>query len=151
MMDQEPVPSAIARFGPNSARVEELLRRASQLTLDEAESLCQAQLLLLGSPAHHVAIEAVVAAAFSADRKDAMRAAELAGRTAIRVVPSPARAAMLGGIVGRMAEALVVIDLVPVDRLEPLLHAWRVTIGNVPGEGSGERPREESGRGSSAT
>jgi hypothetical protein len=115
-----------AWFGPNTGQVERFLAAARTLTAEQAADLVAEQRRVLQErpEAHVAAIRAIVAAAFDSGRQDRMKTAEAVGRAAVGAFPELAGRDLVVGLVGRAAEALVVVDLVPAAILAPMFAAW---------------------------
>jgi hypothetical protein len=125
---------AVLRFGPNAPLVEQVLARARSLDDDEGMALLEAnRRMLVTNQRLSMALRDVVYAAYRSDREDALDRALRAGRLAVRVFPSSRRQAALGGIVGRLCETLVVLELLPLDSREVLLAPWRSVIDDTLG------------------
>jgi hypothetical protein len=116
-------------FGPNTPLVEGVLARSRRLTDAEGMALLDAnRRMLVTDPWLSVALRDVVYAAYRSDREVAMDRALRAGRNSIRLFDRTRRQAALGGIIGRLCEALVVLELLPLDSRELMLAPWRSVI-----------------------
>lgn len=112
-------------FGPNTGRVRAMLERAGRLTEVEADALLRAQRQMLHSTRPTWALRDVVTNAHASGRHGQMLDAERAGRESVTVYDGTRRGEAVAGIVARMAEALVVADLVRPATLALLLYPWR--------------------------
>ena len=118
------------RFGPQTPIVEAMLDRAARLSEPEAEAIWAAHLHESERENQFVAsLGAVVEAAHVQNRTSTMKLAETAGREAVTVFGDTAQGAAIGGYVGRLAEALVVSDIVDAPSLAPLAQPWLDVIG----------------------
>src|SRR5215210_5259833 len=105
------------RFGPNTAAVDAMLERARELTEAEARQILTAHSATLRSPGHAFrdALGMVVHVARTAGesgRAEAMQQAKQVGRASVSVLSGTATGEAIAGYVGRLAEAIVVSDLV---------------------------------------
>lgn len=118
------------RFGPRTTIVEKMLNRAARLSEPEAEAIWATHLKEREREDQFVAsLGAVVDAAHVHNRTRAMKLAESAGRDAVTVFGDTAQGAAIRGYVGRLAEALVVSDIVDAPSIAPLAQAWLDVIG----------------------
>jgi|SRR3954454_9101595 len=126
----------VADFGPNTLLVEEVLARARDLDPDGGMRLLDAnRRLLVTNRRLGVALRDVVYAAYRSGREDAMERGRRAGRQSIRLFEGSRRQAALGGIIGRLCETLVVLELLPLDSREVLMAPWRSAIDAQCGDG----------------
>ena len=118
------------RFGPHSAVVEAMLERAGRLSEAEAERIWAAHLKERQREEQFGAsLEAVVDASHVHGRAIEMKDAEAAGRQVVTVFGDTAQGRGIGGYVGRLAEALVVADLIDAASIAPLTQPWLDVIG----------------------
>jgi hypothetical protein len=119
----------VTLYGPNSARVEALLARAASLTESEGAILLQANHRAI-STGHGLgaALRDIVFAAHRTGRTNELSRADRAGRSSVTVFGGTARGAGVAGIVGRLAETLVVADAIPVESYRFMMRAWDEAI-----------------------
>ena len=128
------------RFGPQTPIVEAMLDRAARLSEHEAEAIWTKHLAERKREEQFTAsLEAVVDASHVHDRTTAMKLAESVGRDAVTVFRDTAQGRAIGGYVGRLAEALVISDLVDAPSIAPLAQPWLEVIGPLTDEASAGR------------
>ena len=138
----------MGRYGAVSTAVEFVIRRAGELTIDEAADIYYARatrLLLDGHAADRRARRKAERTAIRAGRlpefEEARRRAASAWRRALPEVRGPWL--VVGSAVANAAGALIVEDLLDQKDLALLLGPWRQAIGTMvpvgPGHGSRER------------
>jgi len=125
-------------YGPNSLLVEEVLARARRLDEAEGSGLLEAnRRLLVTNHRLSAALRDVVYAGYRFGREDEMARAERVGRGTVRLFPGTRRQLALAGMVGRLCETLVVVELIPLESRDLLLAAWRAVIDDRLGAGLG--------------
>jgi hypothetical protein len=116
-------------FGPNSERVEALLARAASLTESEGMALLRANHRSISTGRGlGAALRDIVFAAHHTGRANAVSRAERAGRSSVTVFAGTARGAGVAGIIGRLAETLVVADAISVESYRFMMRAWDEAI-----------------------
>lgn len=128
MTPREPAATG-GRFGPNTADVEGLIARAGDLTEAEAERIATVhRAAVADAGSFREALRAVVVAAHEAGREQQMLLAEQAANRAVTMFAGSARRDLIGGVIGRLAEATVVAGLVSPEILSPLTSPWTRVI-----------------------
>ena len=134
---------------PLRTAVAQLIRRAGELTLDEAADIYHARatrLLLDGHAADKRALVNAMRAALSTGRLDeyeqARRAAASAWRGALPEVQGPWL--VVGAAIANAAGALVLQDVLDPKDLISLSGPWRQAMGTMVPVGPGQRSREPS-------
>ena len=134
---------------PLRTAVAQLIRRAGELTLDEAADIYHARatrLLLDGHAADKRALVNAMRAALSTGRLDeyeqARRAAASAWRGALPEVQGPWL--VVGAAIANAAGALVLQDVLDPKDLISLSGPWRQAMGVMVPVGPGQRSREPS-------
>ena len=107
------------------------------MTPAEAHAIWDAQLASNADDLQfRAALQAVVHTSHYKHRETALRLAENAGRAAVKVFPNTAFGDAIGGYCGRLAEALVVSDVVDTRTLLPLTGPWLQVIGSFDEDGT---------------
>ena len=124
-----------ADYGPNSQLVDDVLPRARTLGDDEGLALLEANRRhLVTNQRLNGALRDIVQAAFRSRRQAALARADQDGRGAVSLFPGSSRQLALAGVVGRLCETLVVVELLPPETREMLLTPWRLSIDQAIGD-----------------
>jgi hypothetical protein len=140
----------VGTYGGASTAVEYLIRRAGQLTIDEAADIYRARASWLLVEGHEVDRHALLNAVRTAVRtgrlpeyERARRAAVSAWRGALPAVEGPWL--MVGSAIGNAAGALVLEEVLDKEDFLWLIGPWRQAIGTMVPVGPGQRVREPTG------
>jgi len=109
-----------------------MLERAARLTEAEADAIWAAHLAEREREEQfRASLAAVVDAAHVNGRRTEIKLAENTGRDVVTVFGGTAQGDAIAGYVGRLAQALVVADLVGAADIAPLTTPWLDVIGPV--------------------
>lgn len=126
----DPKAEGVGPFGPQSAVVEAMFERAARLSEAEADAIWSAHMREKAREHQfRAALEAVVDAAHVNGRSTEIKVAEQAGRDAVTVYRGTSLGDAVAGYVARLAEALVIADLVDAASVAPLTQPWLEVVG----------------------
>ena len=139
----------MGKYGAASTAVEYVIRRAGELTLDEAADIYHARATRLLLDGHAAEKRARLKAERTAIRtrrlpeyQEARRLAASAWRGALPEVQGPWL--MVGAAIANAAGALILEEMLDQKDLALLLGPWRQAIGTMVPVGPGPRSRERS-------
>lgn len=138
----ECVSTGVGQFGPVSSKIDRLIQRAGNLTIDEAADIYQAhaaRILIQGSEAERFALvrarRTAIRFGLLASYEQARRTAATAWRHALPETQGPWL--MVGSAIANAAGALVVEDVLDDKEYQLLAGPWHQAIGTLTPVGPG--------------